>query len=91
MAKALVCFPPSLDLMARKNRLPHRVSGRPTVREAAVGGRPGPCKLDKLSQIWQPAALAAGALGPRRSANAILGASTGGGRSCALPRVPHRP
>ena len=39
MAKALVCFPPSLDLMARKDRVSHRVPGRPTAREAAVGAR----------------------------------------------------
>ena len=36
--KALVCFPPSLDLMARKDRVPHGVPGRPTAREAEVGG-----------------------------------------------------
>ena len=35
----LVCFPPSLDLMARKDRLPHRVPGRPTAREAACASQ----------------------------------------------------
>ena len=38
MAKALVCFPPSLDPMAHEDRLPHGVPGRPTAREAEVGG-----------------------------------------------------
>ena len=91
MAKALVCFPPSLDPMAHEDRLPHGVPGRPTVREAEVGGARTWALLSALlstSNLWAAPAARGHSPGPHRSADKTLGAPR---RSSALPGLRTHP